>query len=422
MRQRTSVQLWGKRGARGALIAGVVAGACCLPASALAAPAGQALAGPVSPTPAKGTPTLADTGTTEQVRQLVRCGGTMYAVGTFTQIKQGSTVTRNNAFSFSATAPYAVTSWNPNVNGTVDSIAFNGSDCSHAYLGGHFTTVGGVAAKNIAEVNSAGALVTSFKSNASGEVDTLVVANGHLLAGGAFKGINGSTADPYFASLSPSTGGDDGFAHLSISGHYVYPGVKSNPTKVYNQQLSHGGTQDLVEGDFTKVGGLPRQQIFMLNLADTPAKVTSWSSPEFDGSKGNLPGGYAYQCSDKEAFYLRAAAWSPDDSTVYTAATGFNPWNVSTSSRVLCGAHRDRSPQLDQLHRLRLAVLGRRRLQRRLHRRPRALGQQHQRLQPPGNRLDSGTGPGRLPAERDADLQRQPHRRALQPLPRQRRG
>ena len=332
MHRRTSAQLWGKRGARGALIAGVVAGACCFPASALAAPAGLALAGPASPTPAKGTPTLADTGTTEQVRQLVQCGGTMYAVGTFTQIKQGSTVTRNNAFSFSATAPYAVTSWNPNVNGTVDSIAFNGSDCSHAYLGGHFTTVGGVAAKNIAEVDSAGALVTSFKSNASGEVDTLVVANGHLLAGGAFKGINGSTADPYFASLSPSTGGDDGFAHLSISGHYVYPGVKSNPTKVYNQQLSHSGTQDLVEGDFTKVGGLPRQQIFMLNLADTPAKVTSWSSPEFDGSKGNLPGGFAYQCSTKEAFYLRAAAWSADDSTVYTAATGFNPWNVSTSS------------------------------------------------------------------------------------------
>ena len=60
----------------------------------------------MSPTPANGTPTLVDTGTTEQIRQLVQCGGTMYAVGTFTQIKHGSTTyTRNNAFSFSATAP-----------------------------------------------------------------------------------------------------------------------------------------------------------------------------------------------------------------------------------------------------------------------------------------------------------------------------
>jgi len=119
--------------------------------------------------------------------------------------------------------------------------------------------------------------------------------------------------------------------HLSISGHYVYPGVLSNPTKVYNQQLSHSGTLDLVEGDFTSVGGLGRQQIFMLNVSGASATVTGWSSPEFDGSKGNLPNGYAYQCSVKEAFYLRAAAWSADDSTVYTAATGFEPWNWSTA-------------------------------------------------------------------------------------------
>src|SRR5215472_11613498 len=168
--QRNSAQLWGKQGARGALIAGAAAVACCLPAVASAAPASPALAGAVSPTPTIGTPTLVDTGTTEQIRQLVQCGGTMFAVGTFTQIKQGSTTyTRNNAFSFSATTPFAVNPWDPNVNGTVDTIAFDGSDCSHAYLGGHFTTVGGAAAKNIAEVDTGiGALVPGFKSNPSG--------------------------------------------------------------------------------------------------------------------------------------------------------------------------------------------------------------------------------------------------------------
>ena len=67
-------------------------------------------------------------------------------------------------------------------------------------------------------------------------------------------------------SLSPATGKSDGFLHLNISGNYHYPGVATNPTQVYNQQLSHGGTLDLVEGDFTSVGGLPRQQIFMLNV------------------------------------------------------------------------------------------------------------------------------------------------------------
>ena len=335
--QRNSAQLWGKQGARGALIAGVAAVACCLPATASAAPASPALAGAVSPTPTNGTPTLVDTGTTEQIRQLVQCGTTMYAVGTFTEIKQGTIhYARNNAFSFNATTPFAVnTLWDPNVNGTVDTIAFN-SNCTTAYLGGHFTTVGGGAAKNIAAVNTTtGALVAGFKDNASGEVDTLAVANGHLLAGGTFKGINGSTAHPYFASLSLTTGQDDGFALPSISGTYSYPGVQSNPTKVYNQQLSPvpvgGHLMDLVEGDFTSVGTAKRQQIFMLDLSNTPPTVTGWSSPEFDGSKGNLPSGYPYQCSTKEAFYIRAAAWSPDGSTVYTAATGFHPWNLSSS-------------------------------------------------------------------------------------------
>ena len=323
MNKRNGAQPWGKQGARGALIAGFAAVACCLTAPASAASVSRAPAGPVSPTPANGTPTLVTTTTTEQIRQLVQCGTTMYAVGTFTEIKQGTIhYARNNAFSFNATTPFAVnTLWDPNVNGTVDTIAFN-SNCTTAYLGGHFTTVGGGAAKNIAAVNTTtGALVAGFKDNASGEVDTLAMANGHLLAGGTFKGINGSTTDPYFASLSPTTGQDDGFAHLNISGTYVYPGVQSNPTKAYNQQLSSNGTLDLVEGDFTSVGGLKRQQIFMLNVSGASATVTGWSSPEFDGSKGNLPSGYPYQCSTKEAVYIRAAAWSPDGSTVSTAAT-----------------------------------------------------------------------------------------------------
>jgi hypothetical protein len=334
MRQRSSAQLWGKQGARGALIAGVAAVACCLPASASALSGGGTLAGTASPAPADGTPTLADTGTTEQVRQLAQCGGIMYAVGTFTEINwKGTTYSRDNAFSFSASAPFKVTSWDPDVNGTVDTVAFDAGNCSTAYLGGHFSSVGGAAAKNIAAVDTTtGALVPGFKDNASGEVDTLAAANGHLLAGGTFKGINGSTADPYFASLSPVTGRDDGFAHLAISGHYVFPGVGNNPTKVYNQQISPSGTLDLVEGDFTSVGGQARQQIFMLDLSGSTARVTGWSSPEFDGSQGGLPHGYAYQCWHTESFYVRAAAWSPDGSTIYLADTGFQPWNWSSGS------------------------------------------------------------------------------------------
>jgi hypothetical protein len=275
----------------------------------------------VSPTPASGTPQLAPTGTTEQVRQLVQCGQTMYAVGSFTLIGQsGATYARNNIFSFSAVAPYLVTAWNPNVNGVVNTIAFNGTNCSTAYIGGKFTSVHGTAAANIAAIStSTGAVQTGFAHSANGQVETMANHKGHMLVGGYFTSISGSSANKYMASLSPTTGKNDGFISLNISGNYQYcnsTGTKcasSNNTRVYNQQISHGGSLDLVEGDFTSVGGKSRQQIFMLSLSGTTANVTAWTSSAFN-----------QHCWYTEPFYVRAASWSPDDSTVYIGTTGFH--------------------------------------------------------------------------------------------------
>ena len=76
--------------------AGALAGALALGAFAAAAPtmAAQASTGPVSATPASGTPELTPTGTTEQIRQIVQCGDTMFAVGKFTSISQGGVYLR----------------------------------------------------------------------------------------------------------------------------------------------------------------------------------------------------------------------------------------------------------------------------------------------------------------------------------------
>jgi hypothetical protein len=289
-------------------------------------PAGAAsTSGGVSATPANGTPQLVPTTgkTTETVRQLVKCGSLIYAVGDFKTITQGGkTLTRNNIFSFSASSPYKVTSWNPNVNGLVNSIAFTGqSGCADAYLGGSFTSVGGTAVNNIAKIStSTGKVVSSFRHNASGTVNTLIGFQNHLLAGGAFTSVNGSGLN-YYASLSPSTGKGDGFIQLSISGR-----VPNGPTKIYNQQLSHGGDLLLVEGNFTSVGGQARQQIFMLNLSGSKAKVTGWTSSEFN-----------QHCIARESFYVHAAAWSPDDSTVYVADNGFHLLNRVSGSFPLTG-------------------------------------------------------------------------------------
>jgi hypothetical protein len=303
----------------------LVAGAAGLGLLALAIPAAQAgtggeppPAGVVSASPVTTTPhLLTTTSSTEQVRQLVQCGGTMYAVGTFTTIKKGSTsYARTDIFSFSATAPYTVTSWAPKIIGStqtgesgtnaINSIAFANGNCSTAYIGGHFTSVNGTSVSNIAAIStSTGNVVSTFAHSASGGVDTIVAANGHLLVGGGFTSINGASI-PYMVSLSPSTGKSDGFLNLSIKG-----------SQVYNQQLSHGGTLDLVEGIFSSAGGVTRHQIFMINVGAATASVTGWYSADFNTS-----------CV--ETFFVRGASWSPDDATVYVATTGYHPPGTST--------------------------------------------------------------------------------------------
>jgi hypothetical protein len=291
----------------------------------IASPSLAGTVGPVSPTPTISTPHLLTTGTgsVDTIRKLVQCGGTMYAVGSFAQIKrQSTTYQRGNIFSFSATYPFKVSNWNPNVNGVVNSITFNGGDCTNAYIGGRFSTVGGVAEKNIAEINTTtGVPVSTFKHSASAMVETVQADKNHIIVGGLFTSINGSAADPYLASLDPVTGVNDGFVHLGITGNYQYDGVAANATRIYNQQLSHSGDLDLVEGDFTSVGGFQREQVFMVDLGGKTAQVTGWTSPEFDGSNLNEP----FQCATVEPFYIQAAAWSADDQDIYLAATGYHP-------------------------------------------------------------------------------------------------
>jgi hypothetical protein len=292
------------------LIAGSVAGLVAVSVLGVTGPA-LAGVGPVSTQPASGTPALPNSSKpAEQVRQLVQCGGTMYAVGRISAVNQdGTTYARHNAFSFMATAPYQMTSWDPDVNGKVNSIAFNGKGCHNAYLGGHFSVVDAQQAKDIVEVStSTGKVNYAFGRTVSGQVETLLGYHGRILAGGYFRSANGG-GNRYFASLNATTGRDDGFIHLNISGKY-----SANASRVYNQQLSHSGHLDLVEGVFTSVGGTPRQQIFMLDLSGSSAKVTGWTSPEF-----------SQPCQAIESFYVRAASWSPDDRTVYIATTGYHP-------------------------------------------------------------------------------------------------
>jgi hypothetical protein len=298
---------------------GLLAGALVVSAPGFAVPA-LAQTGPVTAAPATGTPELVygKTAPFEEVNVVKQCGANIYAGGEFTAITQnGTSYTRDNLFSFLATAPYTLTSWAPDVNGEVHTLAFDGGNCTNIYIGGDFTEIGGTAASDIASVNTTtGAVNTAFADDANGEVDAMAVSGSHLMTGGAFTSINGSSADPYFASLNIDTGLNDGYISLHISGNYSYPGVAENGTRVWDMQVSHAGARVMVEGDFTSVGGQSRQQVFQLWLSPNGAAVTAWSAPVLNT-----------HCWVGEPFYAREVAWAPSDNEVYVATTGNHVYN-----------------------------------------------------------------------------------------------
>lgn len=284
-----------------ATVLGLVAGPTA-PASADVTPTGT-----VGTTPASYTPWLRSTTPGQNVRRLVPCGSQMFAVGAISDIQQGSTVyTRYNAFSFSQDTG-AVSDWAPQVNGRVNDIALS-PDCSVAYLGGNFSVVDGVGVSNLVAVDTTtGAVLTRFKHNANAPVSTVDYAHGFVLVGGAFTRINAAPRTE-FASLNPTTGRTNRYAVVSFAGQYP------NTTKhVDNSQLSHAGDKLLIEGVFTSINGQKRHQVAILDLGAT-VTLDSWNSPDA-----------VHPCMKDESYYIRAGAWSPDDSTVYFASTGYKP-------------------------------------------------------------------------------------------------
>jgi hypothetical protein len=269
-------------------------------------PSSVAAAATVKEKPAGWTPYLLPSPAPQNIAELQRCKGKMYAVGTATAIARGAaTYTRSNAFSFSAKTG-AMTGWAPAVNGPVQSIAFS-PHCRTAYLGGTFSQVNAVAADNLVAVNTTtGAVKTRFGHAVDGPVSTVRYTHGLVVVGGSFTEVNGSRRIA-MASLNPSSGAVTKYLGVRIRGQ-----LGESATRVFNSQLSHDEKRLLIEGTFTSINGHVRQQAAVLKLGKNAVRLDGWTSPEL-------------LATCEIGFYVRAGNWSPDDKTIYLAATGLWP-------------------------------------------------------------------------------------------------
>jgi len=149
----------------------------------------------------------------------------------------------------------------PRVNGTVYATVADGS--GGWYLGGDFSTVGGVVRNNLAHIDAAGSLDVAWDGNTNGVVRALALDTARLYVGGDFTTVKGGTVTRnYLAAFSLADGSVDVTMDADTNG--VVRALALDTARLY------------VGGDFTTVKGgtVTRNYLAAFSLADGSVDAT----------------------------------------------------------------------------------------------------------------------------------------------------
>jgi hypothetical protein len=169
------------------------------------------------------------------------------------------------------------TSWNPEASGssaTTTAIAVSGST---VYVGGAFTQVGGQPRNGLAALDATTATATAWNpdpnvtSGVNGfflgqQVDTVAAAGSQVLAGGSFTSVGG-VARKDLAAIDTTTG------EATAWNPAVEPAFPLMTVPI--DAISAAGGVIYVGGSFSSVGGQPRTDLAALD--PTTGTATSWN-------------------------------------------------------------------------------------------------------------------------------------------------
>ena len=216
-------------------------------ATAMLLASGVALAA-LSDLPDAGTP-----GANDRISDILVSGDTVYLAGAFTQItdRSGTTFARNNLAAIDANTG-AVTAWNPNAqntsgNSSVRALALS-SDGSRMFVGGTFTSVGGLTRNRLAAVDPVtGAVDKNWKGTGTNNVvRALAVAGDRLYLGGDFTKVMGNERQ-HLAAVNASTAALDSLWTPSATK------PDSTTSTVWALDVSADGTRISVGGLFNTI-------------------------------------------------------------------------------------------------------------------------------------------------------------------------
>jgi chitodextrinase len=265
----------------------------------------------VNPDPADWTPNILD----GQVNTILQMGTKVVVGGTFTQVRRAGTsaiLTRNYLFAFDMNTGAIDPNFVPQLNNSVLSLA-RGPDGTSVFVGGMFNEVNGATYRNLVRLRvSDGQAISAFRANTNARVQDLEMNQGWLYISGKFTQVK-SLPRSGMARLSPQTGDVDPSFDLPFTD--PLRGTLGVPEIA----VSSDGTKLVAIGAFSKVAGLDRVQIAMLDVGTSPATVSSWQTTDYPLY---VPGTTTTWCSGSFETYLRSVKISPDNQYFVVATTG----------------------------------------------------------------------------------------------------
>ncbi len=218
------------------------------------------------------------------VMRLTTDGTKLYTGGAFTLVNQAtSNTTRNHIAAFN-TATASTTSWDPDVDTYVESLALS-ADESLVYAGGFFTSVnnggGGITRNYLAAFDATTASTTAWNPDVDNEVYAIVATSSTVYVGGYFNKANQATGNQdrnYLAAFDATTASTTAW-NPDVDDQVGY--YTSN-----GQGLFLSGDTIYASGPFTTANGsLGRQGAAQFNL--TNGTATGWN-PDISPIGGGL--------------------------------------------------------------------------------------------------------------------------------------
>lgn len=265
-----------------------------------------------NPTPAA-TPNVSDgkVAAIQRIGDVVLIGGTFSAA---TPASGGTAVNQPYLMAFDAATGAIRTSFRPVLNGEVTDLE-PGPTAGTVYVTGRFTQVNGANNNKVALLNVGdGTPVAGFRASPiNGVVNTAVRSNGRLFVGGFFSTVGG-VPHAGIATLNPQTGALDPYTNNQVAQNHNNSGSGAvGPVGVRELDVAPAGDRLVAIGNFKTVDGQDRDQVVMLTLgADTSSVTADWQTNRYKPLCFN----WSYD------HYVRGVDFSPDGSYFVVGTTG----------------------------------------------------------------------------------------------------